>query len=98
MDSLAWMAVWSKVPPLTARCLSTTWVRIPVWTCEKVTSDLGLGGGLPGTPVSSTTCNWLVTNSKFQIPKFHAYGNEGVNHDLIDCDNLLNLFLHIDWP
>ena len=27
-----------------------------------------------------------------------AYGIEGVNHDLIDCDNLLELFLHIDWP
>ena len=29
---------------------------------EKVASDLGLGGGLPGTPVSSTTYNWLVTS------------------------------------
>ena len=25
--------------------LTTVWVRIPVWTCEKVASNLGLGGG-----------------------------------------------------
>ena len=40
-------AVWSKAPPLTARCLSPlpAWVRILAWACEKVASDLGLGGG-----------------------------------------------------
>ena len=25
--------------------LTTAWVRIPTWACEKVASDLGLGGG-----------------------------------------------------
>ena len=25
--------------------LTTAWVRIPAWACEKVASDLGLGGG-----------------------------------------------------
>ena len=62
------MAVWSKVLPLTARCLSplrdcpdgrvvkgaasdcslpltTAPFGIPFVTCEKVASDLGLGGG-----------------------------------------------------
>ena len=37
---------------------------IPVWACEKVASDLGLGGGLCGVlqfPPLFTT-NWLVTN------------------------------------
>ena len=24
---------------------TAAWVRIPSWACEKVTSDLGLGGG-----------------------------------------------------
>ena len=26
-------------------CLTTAWVRIPALACEKVASDLGLGGG-----------------------------------------------------
>ena len=62
--SPALTAVWSKAPPLTARCLSPLHgFEIPAWACEKVASDLGLGGGfLLGTPVSSTTYNWLVTN------------------------------------
>ena len=33
----------NKFPPLLA--LTTDWVRIPAWVCEKVASDLGLGGG-----------------------------------------------------
>ena len=39
----ALMTVWSKAPPLTARCLAP----LPgfEWACEKVASDLGLGGG-----------------------------------------------------
>ena len=41
------MAVWSKALLLTV---------------EKVARDLGLGGGFrPGTPVSSTSYNWLLT-------------------------------------
>ena len=35
------MTEWSKVPSLTARCLSP----LPEFECEKVASDLGLGGG-----------------------------------------------------
>ena len=44
------MAMWSKALPLTACLLSftTAWVRIPAAACEKVASDLGLGGGFPG--------------------------------------------------
>ena len=40
-------AVWSKAPPATDCTLSltTACVRIPTWACEKVASDLGLGGG-----------------------------------------------------
>ena len=47
-------AVWSKAPPLTARCLSPLpGFRIPAWACEKVASDFELGGGFRrGTPVS----------------------------------------------
>ena len=42
----ALMAERSKAPPLTARCLSPlSRVRIVAWACEKVASDLGLGGG-----------------------------------------------------
>ena len=26
-------------------CVTTAWVRIPAWACEKVASDLGLDGG-----------------------------------------------------
>ena len=36
------MAVWSNDCTLS---LTTAWVRIPTWACEKVASDLGLGGG-----------------------------------------------------
>ena len=43
----ALMAVWSKAPPLTARCLSPLpWVQIPAWIFEKVASNFGLGGDL----------------------------------------------------
>ena len=31
--------------------------------CKKVASDFNLGSSLGGTPVSSTTYNWLVTTS-----------------------------------
>ena len=58
MEGPALTAVWSKSPPLTARCLP--WVRIPAWACEKVASDLGLGGVF--RRVFSTNYNWLVTN------------------------------------
>ena len=38
-------------------------VFITPGACEKVASDLWLGSGFsPGTPVSSTSYNWLVTN------------------------------------
>ena len=37
----ALMAVWSKALPLTASCLSP----LPGLACEKVASDLWLGGG-----------------------------------------------------
>ena len=49
------VAEWSKVLPQTACCV----LPLPVfesWSiraCEKVTSDLGLGGGFDGTLVSS---------------------------------------------
>ena len=57
------MAVWSTALPLTANCLSPVRVRIPSGACEKVASDMGLGGGFSlGTPASSTSYNWLVTN------------------------------------
>ena len=38
-------------------CFTTAWVQNPAWACEKVANDFS-----PGTPVSSTTYNWLVTN------------------------------------
>ena len=61
---LALMAVRSNALPLTVSCesLTTAWVSIPPKACEKVASDLGLGGVfLPGTPVSATSYDWLVT-------------------------------------
>ena len=65
----ALMAEWSQASPLTAYCLS----RLPGFescACEKVVSDLGLGGGFsPGTPVSSGTYNWLVTHSGINVMK-----------------------------
>ena len=39
------MAEQSKVLPLTALSLTTAQVRIPPGECEKVASDLVLGGG-----------------------------------------------------
>ena len=48
------MAVWSKVLPLPASCLSP----LPRFECEKVAGDLGLGGGFRlGTPVSFISYN-----------------------------------------
>ena len=38
------MAVWSKVLPMTASCLSSMH-GIPAGACEKVASDLRLAGG-----------------------------------------------------
>ena len=79
----ALMVVQSKLLPLTASCLSPLWVSMPPRACEKVVSDLGLGSVFfsLGTPVSSTSSNWLITtqpqygrksdekwNFKFQIP------------------------------
>ena len=56
------MTVWSKVLQWTTSCLFPCSVRITAGECEKVTSDLELGGGFyPGTPVFSNTYNWLVT-------------------------------------
>ena len=52
------MVMWFKTLSLTASCMSltTTWVRILVMACEKVTSDLGLDSVfLPGTLVPLTT-------------------------------------------
>ena len=40
-------------------------LKIPYGACEKVASDLGMGGGLPGTPVSSPLYNWLVTARQY---------------------------------
>ena len=41
---------------------TTAWDRIPAWACEKVARDGGFREWFsPGTPVSSTTFNWLVT-------------------------------------
>ena len=38
-------ALWSKAPPLICTLsLTSAWVRIPVWACGKVASDLGSGG------------------------------------------------------
>ena len=37
--------------------------------CEKIASDLGLGGGL-GTPVSSTIYNWLGTEGRLDFSNF----------------------------
>ena len=39
--------VWSKALQLTAICLTNAMVRISAGVCEKVASDLGLGGGVP---------------------------------------------------
>ena len=39
------MAVWTKGFPQTASCLSPLLVQIPLGACEKISSDLGLGGG-----------------------------------------------------
>ena len=36
--------VWGAATDCTLS-LTTAWVRIPAWACEKVASDLGLGGG-----------------------------------------------------
>ena len=41
----ALMAIWSKALPLIASCLSHCPVSNPIRACEKVASDLGLGGG-----------------------------------------------------
>ena len=43
------MAVWSEAPPLTAvshYCIGSN--HIPGLACEKMASDLGLGGGFRG--------------------------------------------------
>ena len=48
------MAVSSKTLPLTASCLSST---VRPGACERV------AGFSLGTPVSSTSYNWLVTTS-----------------------------------
>ena len=54
------MAVWSKALPLP---LTTARIRNPSGACEKVASDLRLGGGFRRvTPVSSSTNKWLDTN------------------------------------
>ena len=38
--------MWCKALPKAPSCLSVTaWLRIPAGVCEKVASDLGLGGG-----------------------------------------------------
>ena len=52
------MGVSSQALALTAS------VGIPSGACEKVASDFRLGGNFSlGTPVSSTTYNWLVTSN-----------------------------------
>ena len=43
---------------------ASVWVRIPAWTCEKVASDLGLGGGFRRVlwfPPLLTTSHELAT-------------------------------------
>ena len=54
-------AMWSKALPLTASCLSSLSGFESPETCEKVASDLRSICFLPGTPVASTSYNWLVT-------------------------------------
>ena len=57
------MAMWSKTLPLTASYLSPLpGFQIPAGLREKVTTDLGLGGGFRRIrPDMSTSNNWLVT-------------------------------------
>ena len=53
------MAVWSKVLPLTASCLSQLhWIEARQ-RYEKAASDLG-GSFSYSAPVSSTTYKWFV--------------------------------------
>ena len=64
---------------------TTAWVQIPAWACEKVDSDLGLGGGfrrvLRFSPLFTTgksriSHKWHKCdekrNSKFQIQAWDA--------------------------
>ena len=59
----ALMAVWSKTLSVRASCLSPLpGSKISAGACEKVASDLGLGGGF----------RRVNSNSKFQIAIIHT--------------------------
>ena len=62
------LSVTEIAPPL----LFPAWVRIPVWACEKVASDLGLRGGFCrfARHELATICHICdeERNSKFQLP------------------------------
>ena len=66
-------AVWSKAPPMTDYTLSftTACVRIPAWACEKVASDLGLGGGF---------------RRVLRFPPLLTTGYSQISHDWHKCD------------